>query len=243
MGYERPQEHAHEPARAQQAVPREAQRGPQRAVEAAAHVVLAVRQDWYIDGEAERLEAGARDPVDELRDTVVFAGKVGLEPRRASHRRNVFEARQRTAAHEHRNVGFRRGAGEHEIALIRRHRGSAHWCKAEGCIVSAAEERGLLRARGNIHQCPRHESKIVECGAVCTQRSVRFGAARNVAVHRPRQIAARRFLEILQSKDSPQGARQRLVRPRRRAACRREGVTQFGSGVGHGPVATIDNDK
>jgi hypothetical protein len=101
-----------------------------------------------------------------------------------------------------------RGAREDDVAPVGRHRAAAHGREAEGGIVGLAEERRLRRPRGDVHQHARHEGVSVEGGAVGAQRRVGLGAARNVAVHRSRQVPPRGFFEILEREDPPQGPRQ-----------------------------------
>ena len=195
----------------QRAVQRKTRGRTQRAVETAAHVVLAVGADRHVDREHERLEPGARAAFDEFGDGSGFTRQVGLEPRGAPGLLHVFEPRQRRAAHDHWNVGLCRGSRKYDIALVGGHRTAAHRREAERRRVFLAEERRFRRAPGNVHQRARHESIVVECSAVSAQRRIGFGAAGYIAVHRPRQIAARWRFEILQRKHHAQFARQFLV--------------------------------
>ena len=79
--HQRAQEHAEQPARADDAVPGEPQRGPQRRAVAVAHVVLAVGRHLHVHGQHQRVEAGARGALDEPRDGPGVARQIGLEPR------------------------------------------------------------------------------------------------------------------------------------------------------------------
>ena len=78
---------------------------------------------------------------------LVVARQVGLEPRgRAASRRTCSSGVSDGAAQDHRDVGLRRGAREHEVAVVGGDRGAAHRRDAERRVVGAPEERRLLRA-------------------------------------------------------------------------------------------------
>ncbi len=211
MQQQRAQKHAEQPARADDAVPCEAQRGAQRRGEPGTHVVLAVSRHLHVDGQDERVVAGARDALDQLHDACVVARKIGLKPGGRARFTDALQRRQRSAAEDHRYVGRRRATREHQVALVGGHRGPAHRRDAERRSVRAPEKRRLVRAPRRIHQSPGNERDLVPYRAVRTQRCVRLHAAGNVAENRARNDATRGALEIVQRQDAPQDARRRHI--------------------------------
>ena len=73
MQGQRAQKHTAEPAWMQHAVPCEPGGRPQRPIEPAAHIVLAVGADRNIHSEYECFKTGARDALNELRDCIRLA--------------------------------------------------------------------------------------------------------------------------------------------------------------------------
>ena len=165
------QERAEQPPRPRDAVPREAQARLQRAREAGAQVVLAIRRGRRVDREHQRAVSRLRDAVDQRVDARRVARQVRLEPGVRILGHDLLEPDQRRSRDDHRDVRLPRAAREHEIAAVRRHRADAHRPDAEGMRVGLAQQLDRLRAIADADEHARDEAPLARMPRGCRAAS------------------------------------------------------------------------
>ena len=199
---------ADQPARSREALQREPQIRPQRRVITIAYIIFTVCTHRNIDRQHQRFITGARHALDQLGNFFCVAGQISLEPGvTAAGFAYFFQRRQRRAAQNHRHVFRGRRQRQRQIALKRRERSAAHRCDAERAVVGLAEQRGFGRAARDVDQHARHQRDVVEHRTVPVERHIALDAARHVTENRPRDVASRGRLEILQRQHHAQRAR------------------------------------
>jgi hypothetical protein len=163
------------------------------------HARRGVRGHLHVHRQHEHLEAGALRALHERRDDRRVAGQVRLEPRGRADFLQLLQRNQRRAALDHDRVELRRDFGEHSVAIVGGEGSPPHRREAERQIVGAPEDRRLLVAGAGVDQHARQEVVLREGGAVAVERCIRFHGARDVAEDGPRQVAARRLLEVVEA--------------------------------------------
>jgi hypothetical protein len=177
MTEERPEGGVHQPTRMGDALPGERQARPQRAVEAVAHIVLAVRCYRHVGRQNESVVAGGLHPIDHRRDALFVAGQIGLEPARLPVRSHAFKPRQRRRAHDEGDSRLRRLARQRHVAVIGDQRAHPHRRDAERVAIALAQETCRLVAVGDIDQHARHEIELRIGGTVGRERTSVLGGA------------------------------------------------------------------
>ena len=197
-----PEEAPEQPARMKQPVNGDPEGRPHGVVKPLPQIDPPVRRHRGVDGYDQGSETRVPGPVGECRDGVPLVDDVGLEPGVGVGLGDLFHGDQRAAAHQKRNVRFRRRPREGEVGLKPEQGAGAHGRDAERRPVRLAEQLLRRAPAGHIGENFGFQPVPVERGPVAAQRDPAVGARGNEFPQGGRQKGAGGRGEIFQALDA-----------------------------------------
>jgi hypothetical protein len=180
------------------------QRRPKWCGKPSSYVIFPICSHWCVDSDDKCLKPCPLDPFDKRGDCRRLTRQIGLEPGLRVCRHDFFERNQRRSAHDHRNAGCRGCFRQNEITPV------GHQCREpqgrdpERSVELLRKQRGCHAATCDVDHHSRHETILVECETIASQRRIRLSGAGDISKQRPRKMRLGRGFEIVKAQDASQ---------------------------------------